>query len=158
MSEAAMYRTILLAYDGTREGRLALREGALLAKHFRSEVVLLAVVEASFVPIAVDAGVAYVPNDQSAECQQVLHEGSVRLTTLGLEHRVNLQVGDPVSCIVNAAKEANADLVVVGHHKSGWLARWLHESVIASLIESLDCSVLSAHMEVSDDDLFGPTT
>lgn len=30
-----MYRTILLAYDGTTEGRLALREGARLAQMSR---------------------------------------------------------------------------------------------------------------------------
>ena len=149
-----MYRTVLLAYDGTREGRLALREGALLAKRFRSSVVLLAVVEASFMPVAVDAGVAYVPNDQSEEYRLVLDEGSERLKKLGLTHSVNMQVGDPVTCIVNAAKEAQADLVVIGHHKSGWLARWLHESVASALIESLDCSVLLGRMEISDDDLF----
>jgi nucleotide-binding universal stress UspA family protein len=158
MSEAAMYRTILLAYDGTREGRLALREGALLARHFRSEVVLLAVVEASFMPVAVESGVAFVPNDQNEEYQKTLAEGSERLKKLGLAHRVSLQVGDPVTCIINAVKEANADLVVIGHHKSGWLARWLHESVTASLIENVDCSVLSGHMEVTDEELFGPDT
>ncbi|HCI98959.1 MAG TPA: universal stress protein, partial [Sulfitobacter sp.] len=37
-----MYRTILLAYDGTTEGRLALREGARLAQICNAEVVLLA--------------------------------------------------------------------------------------------------------------------
>ncbi|MFZ0100235.1 MAG: universal stress protein [Gemmobacter sp.] len=153
-----MYRTVLLAYDGTREGRLALREGALLAKHFRSDVVLLAVVEASFIPVAVDTGVAYVPHDQTEEYHLVLNEGSERLKKLGLAHRVNLQVGDPVTCIVNAAKEAQADLVVIGHHKAGWLARWLHESVASALIESLDCSVLLGRMEISDDVLFGPAT
>lgn len=65
-----MYRTILLAYDGTREGRLALREGAMLAKAFQSHIVLLAVVEHTFMPVAIDVGVAYVPNDQSDEYQK----------------------------------------------------------------------------------------
>ena len=152
-----MYRTILLAYDGTREGRLALREGALLAKHFRSDVVLLAVVEASLAPVAVEVGVAYVPYDQSDECRRILDEGSERLQKLGLAHKVRLEVGDPVTCIVKTAKDAQADLVVIGHHKSGWLARWLHEPVVAALIESLECSVLSGRMEISDDELFGPT-
>lgn len=151
-----MYQTILLAYDGTREGRLALREGAMLAKQFRSDVVLLAVVEASLTPVAVDIGVAYVPYDQSDEYQLILDEGSERLQRLGLAHKVILQVGDPVTCIVKAAQDAHADLVVIGHHKSGWLARWLHEPVVAALIESLECSVLSGRMEISDDDLFGP--
>jgi nucleotide-binding universal stress UspA family protein len=39
-----MYRNILLAYDGSMEGVLALREGALLAKTCGAKVVLLSVV------------------------------------------------------------------------------------------------------------------
>lgn len=149
-----MYRTILLAYDGTREGRLALREGALLARHFQSQVVLLAVVEPSFMPVAMDAGIGYVADDQRDEYQAVLAEGSARLEKLGLVHRTILRMGDPASCITEVAGETAADLVVIGHHKSGRLARWLHEPVTAALIEQLECSVLSAHMEITDDALF----
>jgi nucleotide-binding universal stress UspA family protein len=151
-----MYRTILLAYDGTREGRLALREGAMLAKILGSEVVLLAVVEPTFIPLAFDAGVTYAQSDQKAEHQKVLDEGSERLTKLGLTHKTVMQAGDPATCIAAVARETQAELVVVGHHKSGWLARWLHEPVMASLIETLDCSVLSGKLEISDETLYGP--
>jgi nucleotide-binding universal stress UspA family protein len=150
-----MYRTILLAYDGTREGRLALREGAMLAKVFRSNVVLLAVVEPSFVTFAMDVGVTYVSADQKAEHQKVLDEGSERLTRLGLTHRTMLETGDPATCIARVAKDCSADLVVVGHHKTGRLARWLQEPVTSSLVELLECSVLSGKVDVTDDMLFG---
>ncbi|WP_371328644.1 universal stress protein [Shinella sp. HZN7] len=40
-----MYTNILLCYDGSREGRLALREGARLAQITGAGVTLLAVVE-----------------------------------------------------------------------------------------------------------------
>ena len=40
-----MYTKVLLAYDGSIEGRRALREGAKLAQLCRAEVFLLAVVE-----------------------------------------------------------------------------------------------------------------
>ena len=39
-----MYERIVLAYDGTKEGLIALREGALLAKRFQAEVFILSVV------------------------------------------------------------------------------------------------------------------
>lgn len=152
-----MYRTILLAYDGTREGRLALREGAMLAKAFQSHIVLLAVVEHTFMPVAIDVGVAYVPNDQSDEYQKILDEGSARLEKLGLSHKATLRKGDPATCIADVARETGADLVVVGHHKAGRLARWLQESLSASLIETLSCSVLSGKMGISDEALFGPS-
>jgi len=48
-----MYGTILLAYDGTTEGRLALREGARLAQICGASVVLLSVVN-----LAVSASMA----------------------------------------------------------------------------------------------------
>ncbi len=152
-----MYRTILLAYDGTLEGRLALREGALLAKHCSAHVVLLAVIDAAaYVPVVADAGVAYVPRDQTEEFQKILDEGVQRLQRMGLPHTARLRTADPVSCIVETAAEVSADLVVVGHHKQGMVARWLLGSVTASLIDRLQCSLLTARMEVSDEALYGP--
>ena len=38
-----MYKRVLLAYDGSLEGRTALREGALLARQCGAQVFLLAV-------------------------------------------------------------------------------------------------------------------
>jgi nucleotide-binding universal stress UspA family protein len=151
-----MYRNILLAYDGTLEGRLALREGALLAKRCQAKVTLLAIVETeSFIPVAGDAGVIYVPRDQTEDYQKVLDEGEARLTRMGLAHTALLRRGDPVASIAAVAKEIGADLVVVGHHRQGLLARWLRGSVTAALIDELDCSLLTARMEIGDEALFG---
>jgi nucleotide-binding universal stress UspA family protein len=48
-----MYKRILLAYDGSLEGRTALREGALLARQCGAEVFLLSVL--------VDSGTLLLP-------------------------------------------------------------------------------------------------
>ena len=151
-----MYRTILLAYDGTLEGRLALREGALLARRCGAQVVLLAIIDtAAYIPVVADAGVAYLPQDQTEDFQKILDEGAERLTRMGLTHTAHLRTGDPVTCIADTATEVGADLVVVGHHKQGMVARWLLGSVTASLIDRLDCSLLTARLEISDEALFG---
>ena len=42
-----MYERILLAYDGSVEGRAALKEGALLARQDKAQVFLLSVVATS---------------------------------------------------------------------------------------------------------------
>jgi nucleotide-binding universal stress UspA family protein len=150
-----MYRNILLAYDGTLEGRVALREGALLAKRCEAKVVLLAVIDsAADMTIVADPGVAFVPRYQTEDFQKILDEGVARLTRLGLAHTALLRAGDPVTCIVSVAKEVGSDLVVVGHHKQGALARWLIGSVTASLIDRLNCSLLTGRLEVSEEDLF----
>ena len=151
-----MYRNILLAYDGTLEGRGALREGALLAKQCEAKVVLLAVVDtAAHASVAADASVAFVPLYRTEDFQKILDEGTARLTRLGLAHTALLRAGDPVTCIVDVANEVGADLVVVGHHKQGALARWLIGSVTASLIDRLNCSLLTGRLEVSEEALFG---
>jgi nucleotide-binding universal stress UspA family protein len=151
-----MYRNILLAYDGTLEGRVALREGALLAKRCEAKVVLLAVIDtAASVSVVGEAGLAYVPRHQPADFQEILDEGVARLTRLGLDHTALLRAGDPVTCIVEVANEVGSDLVVVGHHKQGTLARWLVGSVTASLIDRLNCSLLTGCLYVSEEDLFG---
>jgi nucleotide-binding universal stress UspA family protein len=150
-----MYRNILLAYDGTLEGRIALREGALLAKQCGANVVLLAVVDsAAYVHVSAEAGVAYVPEDRTEDFQIILDEGGVRLTRLGIVHTAQLRTGDPVTCIVDVAKETGADLVVIGHHRQGALARWLLGSVTGSLIVRLNCSLLAGRLEVSEEVLF----
>jgi nucleotide-binding universal stress UspA family protein len=110
---------------------------------------------AAFIAVAADAGVAYVPRDQTEDFRKVLDEGAVRLTRMGLAHSTRLRTGNPETCIREVAKEIGADLVVVGHHKQGRLARWLHGSVTAELIEALDCSLLTARLDVSDEDLYG---
>jgi nucleotide-binding universal stress UspA family protein len=148
-----MYRNVLLAYDGTFEGRAALREGALLAKRCNAQVVLLAVVD-TVAYAAVGMDMAYVPPDPTPNYQKILDEGVARLTRMGLRHTARLLHGDPVACIVEVAREVGADLVVVGHHKRGFLARWLRGSVTASLIDLLDCSVLMGRREVSEEELF----
>lgn len=85
----------------------------------------------------------------------MLNEGSERLTRLGLTHRIAPQRGDPANCIAKAARDAQAELVVVGQHKTGRVARWLHEPPAAALVEMLDCSVLSGKMDITDEVLYG---
>lgn len=151
-----MYRTILLAYDGTREGRLALREGALLARMCGARVVLLAVVDPSAgIPLVADPVVGYVPIQEAEDFQKVLDEGAERLTRMGLAFEARLESGAPAERIAAVAEAIAADLVVVGHHKQGAMARWLLGSLTGVLSDSLNCSLLAARQEVTDEALFG---
>jgi nucleotide-binding universal stress UspA family protein len=149
-----MYRTIVLAYDGSLEGRLALREGARLAQICGASVVLVAVVEFASELYAGDFGALYAPTDKTSDVQKILDEGIERLKRMGLTPEARLERGDPSERIARVANEVGADLVVVGHHKQGTLARWLKGSVTTDLSNSLSCSLLVARLEVSDDVLF----
>jgi nucleotide-binding universal stress UspA family protein len=150
-----MYRTILLAYDGSPEGRLALREGARLAQVCGARVVLMAVVEPTLEMIAGDGSAVYIPPDRTEDFQKILDEGMARLNRMGLVPEARLETGEPADRIFRAAQEIAADLVVVGHHKQGAMARWLRGSVTTSLSDTLNCSLLVARLEISDEVLFG---
>lgn len=149
-----MYRTIVLAYDGTLEGRLALREGARLAQMSNARVVLMAVVEPMAEVMVGDFGTTYAPDDRTPDVQKILDEGTERLKRMGLAPEARLEIGDAADRIRSVADEVGADLVVVGHHKQGALARWLLGSVTNSLSNTLSCSLLVARCEVADEILF----
>jgi len=146
-----MYKKILLAYDGSIEGRRALREGAKLAQLCRAEVFLLAVVELPSI-MAPEAGLTIPIEEQNANYKAILAEGVERLKALGFSPTSRLEMGDPGRKIAEVAEEMEAHLVVVGHRPQGRLARWWFGSVGSYLVKRLRCSVLVAQTEVSDDE------
>jgi len=152
-----VYAKILLCYDGSREGRMALREGARLAQITGATVTLLAVVETgSGNAFAIGADVIAL-GQQQEDLQEVLEEGRQRLTGMGLSPEVQLAFGDPVATITRVSVETAADLVVVGHHRHGFWTRWLSRSIAAELGDSLGSSLLLAQKTVEDSELFQNT-
>jgi len=149
-----MYRTIVLAYDGSTEGRLALREGARLAQICGAKVVLLAVVDTSVNMSMAGTAAPYGSPYDMDEYRGILDEGLSRLSRMGLTPQARLETGEPADRIVAVAADVQADLVVVGHHRYGMIRRWLHPAVTAALADRLHCSLLAARHEVSDEDLF----
>ena len=154
-----MYKKVLLAYDGSIEGRRALREGAKLAQLCCADVFLLAVVELSPI-MADDTGLTIPIEEQTANYevaegveQTVLAEGVERLKALGFSPTSRLETGDAGQKIAEVAEEIGAHLVVVGHRPQGRLARWWFGSVGSYLVKRLRCSVLVGQTEISDDEL-----
>jgi len=145
-----MYKKVLLAYDGSIEGRRALREGAKLAQLCRAEVFLLAVVEITSVA-SLEGGLAIPIDEQIANYQAILAEGVERLKVLGFSPTARLGMGAAGQEIAKVAEEIGANLVVVGHRPTGPLARWWFGSVGTYLVKHLRCSVLVAQTEISDD-------
>jgi nucleotide-binding universal stress UspA family protein len=146
-----MYKKVLLAYDGSIEGRRALREGAKLAQYCRAEVFLLAVVEMPSI-MAPEASLSMTMEEQSAYYKEILDEGVKRLKALGFSPVSRLETGDPGQKIAAVAEEIDANLVVVGHRPQGRLARWWFGTVGSYLVKRLRCSVLVAQTEIGDEE------
>lgn len=150
-----MYSTILLAYDGSTEGRRALREGARLAQIFKAHVVLLAVVDVTMGITMAGLGGAGGAVYRTEDYQAILDEGAERLRRMGLAPQTFLETGEPVDRIAAIADQVKADLVVVGHHSAGLINRWFLGSVTTALNDRLTCSLLAARQDVPDEVLFG---
>ena len=131
-----MYKKVLLAYDGSVEGRRALREGAKLAQLCRSEVFLLAVVEVSSI-MTPEAGLTIPIELQTEDYKAILNEGTERLKALGFNPTARLEVGDAGQKIAEVAEEIGAHLVVVGHRRRG---RWRGGSARSAAIWSSACA------------------
>ncbi len=138
-----MYKKLLLAYDGSADGRVALIEGAELAQLCDAEVTLLAVVD-SGTETAIAEGYAgsACSEEQVEQFKDVLNEGLIRLRRRGLTATGQLAFGSPAKQISEVASEVGADLVVIGHRPHGLWAQWLNQPVGAYLMKNLPCSLL----------------
>ena len=79
-----MYKRILLAYDGSVEGRTALREGALLAKQCGAEVFLLSVLTDTGTLLLSEVTLAGATVQMEEDFREILDEGVARLRKLAL--------------------------------------------------------------------------
>jgi nucleotide-binding universal stress UspA family protein len=138
-----MYQKILMAYDGSPDGREALAQAENLASMSGATVRLLAIIDPAENMLVVE-GMSFVPDNQRFITQSVLDAGVRRLQGVGCAATNDVRYGNPAEQIVLSAREMNADLIVVGHRDQGSLARWLNGSVGASILHHPPCSVLVA--------------
>jgi len=146
-----MYRHVLLAYDGSTEGARALREGALLARSCGSKVTLLCIVPDSPGTRMAEGIFAGALGSQLDEYQALLERAIGVLKQMGFEPDSRLLMGEPSPVIAAVAREIKADLIVVGHHNEGMLARWWSGSTETFLCDHCHCSLLIGNAKMSDE-------
>jgi membrane fusion protein, multidrug efflux system len=145
-----VYQRILLAYDGSLEGRTALREGALLARRFGAQVFVLSVIrEAAGTKLGEGVGGGGVAQQQ-VEYERVLQEGMARLAALGFQASGKLVIGEPAREIGAYAEQVKADLVVVGHRRQTAIGRWWSGPSGAYLSDHIPCSLLVCKNIIDD--------
>ncbi len=146
-----MYQRILLAYDGSIEGRTALREGALLARRYGAQVFVLSVIrEAAGTKLGEGVGGGGIAQ-QREEYERVLQEGMARLSALGFQASGKLVIGEPAREIGAYAEQVNADLVVVGHRRQSAVGRWWSGPSGAYLSDHIHCSLLVCRNVIDDE-------
>lgn len=136
-----MIKKILMAYDGSRDGKMALLQCSEIASFTKAETHLLAV---AGMPSSMFLTEGFLPEElleeEKKRAQEVLDEGVAQLKDRGYAVSGHLAVGEPVEEICRLAADIGADLIVVGHERKG-IARWWRGSVGKSLIDHAPCSV-----------------
>ena len=139
-----MFRKVLLCYDGSAEGRRALRQGADVAIAMQSQAFLLAICRALPSTLVPEGVTPFFVNERSSRARSLLDEGVAWLRERGLVAEGALVEGDAIDQIADTAKRIGADLIVVGYRRRSVLARWWSSSDEESLLERVTCSVLAA--------------
>src|SRR3974390_3410257 len=122
-----MFNKILLAYNGSREGKSALLACAEIASFAKSETHLLAV---AGMPSSMFLTEGFLPEElleeEKKRAQEILNEGISQLKVKGFTVTGHLAVGEPVEEICKLAAELKCDVIVVGHQQKASFAtrRW----------------------------------
>ncbi|MGF1515669.1 MAG: universal stress protein [Elainellaceae cyanobacterium] len=162
-----MFQKILVALD-SKESCAPLFEKALaLAQATGAELMLISVLTLdnagsmyppqfyglTYSPIDVDDSVwnIYKERYQAEETagRKLLHKFKAQATEAGVPTQSDQVVGSPGRQICDAAKDWNADLIIVGSHGRKGLGELLLGSVSNYVMHHAPCSVLVAHKAVA---------
>ena len=140
-----MYRKIVIAYDGTEDGKVALHHGLALAHGRQVGVTIMGIVVTSGGLLLDPAVVSRdLIDTEQRLLRDALDSAAQEATRMGVMATTVLRDGDAAHEIAAYAREVHADLVVVGHGHKGLLARWLEGSVGTQLLAAMPCSLLVA--------------
>jgi nucleotide-binding universal stress UspA family protein len=140
-------RRILVPTDFSDCARPSVRYAAELAEKFAAELVLLHVVPDAV--LALPDAVMPTPAP-IADLQALTDAGKTGIANLivaekleRLNPRAEVRIGSPAQEIVAAATDLNADLVCIGTHGRGGLARVILGSVAELVVRQSPCPVLT---------------
>jgi nucleotide-binding universal stress UspA family protein len=133
-------RTILHPTDFSGPSRSALGLAWALARDYGARLIVVHVVAP---PVVVSAeGVAPLnPDEFRAAAREELGRLAVPCADVPVERR--LEEGDAAAEILRAARESNADLIVMGTHGRTGLSRLLMGSVAEQVVRRASCPVLT---------------
>jgi nucleotide-binding universal stress UspA family protein len=146
-----MISTIVVGYDAAAPASRALDRAIEEARSVRAQLLVVAVEEMPLNPEGPqnfgtldDTPARMIPLVEPAELEPVLEEAKERVEAAGLTGEYVWAAGEPATAIVDAARERGAELIVVGSHHHGLLARVLGPDVATEVKRDAGCDVLVA--------------
>ncbi len=142
----AIFRKIVIPFDGSDPSKRAASQALDLAKDQGAEVIGIKVISFTGELIApTDALWASIEKDLHDKAQAVLDELISLASGKGVELKTEILEGETATEIINYAKENNVDLIVVGHSGKGGIGRKIMGSRTARMMNDATCPVLVVH-------------
>lgn len=143
------FQRILCPVDQSSTSARGLRNAVRFAKVFGGEVIVLSVVpEVSWLTAAAETGdLANAKAEYASEWVREFGRFLASVDVSGIGWKREVRHGTPHGQIVAAAKDHNADLIVMGATGRTGLLRVLLGSTTRRLLRSLPCSLLTVKQE-----------
>jgi nucleotide-binding universal stress UspA family protein len=137
-----MFKKILVAYDDSKGGKLALTGAAALAQHDGSEVTALWVQE----PLPRYSDLPGEPEDQAESSEYYFQKRSKEVEAVAAQWKITIACvtrrGHAAKTIVTFALEEGYDLIVLGHSDHSALWGRLLGDIADRVCDHSHCSVL----------------
>jgi nucleotide-binding universal stress UspA family protein len=139
-----MYKKILVTLDGSELAKTALDQAEKLAKNFDAEIILFQVVP--FMPIYGSPELVtplIVDEKQKEAAEKYLANLAEELKKRGLRVAAMVRTGQQVAVeIIDFAKEAGVDLIVMCTHGRSGISRWVLGSVALKVLARAETPIL----------------
>jgi nucleotide-binding universal stress UspA family protein len=139
-----MYKKILVPLDGSELAKMALDEAEKLAKAFDAEIILFQVVP--FMPIYGSPELVtplIVDEKQKEAAEKYLVNLCEELKQRGFRVAAMVRTGQQVAVeIIDFAKEAGVDLIIMCTHGRSGISRWVMGSVALKVVTRAETPIL----------------
>lgn len=136
-----MFRTILVAYDGSEGAKLALAKAREIAQAANAKMHILAV---GRIPEYAET-VSEVEEEKEQARRyyaKILDEAAKQLEQQGISPAVQIDYGKPADTILRISEELKVDLLVLGTHPHTPVRRRFLGATVDKVIDHAHCSVL----------------
>jgi nucleotide-binding universal stress UspA family protein len=143
------FQRILCPTDFSPVATTAMQHATMLARTFGAELVLVHVVQSFAYPVFDLGLVGVMPQlqeDQLQRAKERLEQTKAGLGA-GLVVRTDLRTGDAREQVLAAARDAKADLIVMGTHGHTGLAHVLLGSTTERVVRLAECPVLTVRLK-----------
>ena len=137
-----MYKNILVGYDGSKGGKVALQRAAVIAKAFDAQLMAVWVRE----PLPRYTDLPGEPESEAEAADEYFQERQKEVAQAAAHHGISIACetrrGHPAKALVRFADEGSYDLIVIGHSDHSELWGRLLGDTADRISDHAHCSVL----------------